>query len=368
MPQSKVLFDSGSTDALFTLAAHEGLLQKKSNKEDDGLFQHILERKVQNWHKEHVLTQVTLSSNVETLSSKLGWPFLTGGLIEDGIVRKIEYKNPVNLKPLKMPSEIISALLQARGIDIPISEFQSRYQYGMKCLEEHDQYFKKRGIEPPNVWEEIASMGVEDYKKYSKADFEMANRLQEAYRSFKPIPEVINEYAMLAEVSSGSGALLGTPSLPSLFAEVEYPLLIPRNIGDSEELRLFRITCECLGRLPRGRTLKESIALSKDPATIDLRLRIQDWKNELQQGKLNELEIIQRDIKKTIAALKDAHNSDKVGNVVTWLSGPIGIIEALMGIPSFLGISVAVVGNIASANRHIKKSKNKWVSFNTKNY
>jgi len=368
MPQHKVLFDSGSTDALLTLAAHEGMLEKKSNIGDDGLFQRILERKVLNWHKEHILTQITLSPNVEALSNVLDRHFLTGSLIEDGFVRKIEYKNPKNLKTIKMSPEIISALLHARGIDIPINEFQSRYQYGMKCLEEHEQHFKKRGIKAPNFADKIVSKMFDKYKKYSKEDFEIEDRLQEAYRAVEPISDVIEEYAMLAEVSSASKALLGTPSLPCSFAEVEYPLSIPNSAGDGQELRLFRITCECLGRLPRGRTLKESINLSKDPATIDLRLRIQDWANELQQGKLDELEIIQRDIKKANAALKVAHINDKIGNIVTWLSGPITIIETLTGIPSFLGITATVVGDFASLQGHTKKSSNKWISFNTRNY
>ena len=367
MSKSEVLFDKGSTDALLTLAAHEDLLYEKKYNGSDGIFQNILQRNIFNWHKEHILTQITLSSNVITLSN-LPDKFLTGKILEEDIIRKKEYNKLFDVTAHTISSDIITALLKARGIDTSIEEFQTKFQYAKECFDEHEQHFKKRGIKPPNLGDEIAAIVFRGHKNYSKKDFEIETRFKEAYRMVEPIMDVTEEYAKLTEVSSDTGALLGTPSIPSTFVALKSPFYIDNRIESSQELRLLRITSDFLGCLPRGNTIKESIALSKEQATIDLRLRLQDWISELKKGTLNEIEIIQRDIIKAKASLKDVQRNDKIGTIVTWLSVPISFIEFFTGIPPILGISASVVGSFVNKKSNIKKLQNQWISFNSWNH
>lgn len=364
MKPSVVHLDAGSSRALLAIAAHEGLLLK-DNRPDDGIFQKIRDWKFPIWLKDHILVQLTLSPNACTYLYDYG--FLTGELLDNG---HLTFKSPPNKKeivPLSLPVEIIDAMLISQGYHIPPEEFFLRLKKTYEVLQRHDAYFKKVGKPVPNIGDRMVA-ALRFNTKYNKRDFEVADSLQSAWRTSKPIFDAMTEYGMLASQCAHSGDLLGIPSLPTSPFEIANPIASECKLSDTEssELYLFRIATEALGTLPRGRTLKESIQLAKDPAMVDLRSHLLDWKSELAVGNLNELEIIQREFKIANKALSNAGKWDTVGTIVTWLSGPIGLGELLLQAPPILGFTVATLGKYASIRSKKIKSDYKWATFNSR--
>jgi hypothetical protein len=364
MKAATVHLDSGSSRALLAIAAHEGLLLK-NDRLDDGIFEKIRDWKYPNWLKEHVLTQLTLSPTAHIYLHD--YRFLTGELLDNGHLIFQSAPDKKEIIPLSLPVEIIDAMLVAQGYDIPSEEFFLRLKNTYGVLQRHDAYFKKLGKPSPNIGDRIvSSWGLNS--KYSKRDFEVADELQSAWRTSEPIFDAMTEYGMLATQCAHSGDLLGIPSLPTSPFEIANPIPTERKITDTEsyELCLFRIAAECLGTLPRGRTLKDSIRLANEPAMVDLRTHLLDWKSELVSGNLDALEIIQREVQDANTALSNAGKWDTVGNVVTWLSGPIVLGELLQQAPPVLGFTVATLGKYASIRSGKSKSKYHWATFNSR--
>ena len=85
------------------------------------------------------------------------------------------------------------------------------------------------------------------------------------------------------------------------------------------------------------------------PATQALRAQLPLWLKEVASGEFDAAEVVQRDIRKATAALATLATDRAVGTVATWLAVPVGLVETLLHVPPTLGLTVGIVGSVASA-------------------
>lgn len=137
-----------------------------------------------------------------------------------------------------------------------------------------------------------------------------------------------------------------------------------KNIRSNDnEIHIFRLVANKLGKATFRPSLKESLKLSWEPATIALRNQMQIWLNELTKGNLDEVDKIQKEINKATNALSKFKGVKTVGTITTWVGVPVAITEMILNLPPVLGISVSSVGKITSAiEGHVTK-KYKWAMY-----
>lgn len=300
-----VILDAATTDALIAMAIEEGLLEKDRSMEDDGMFAVAARRNVPKWVREHVLTQITLSPNAKT-TGRLG-DFFCGELLSEGHLIRVVDKGDTSNIPLALPQEIIHALLLSSGHDIPPREYFARLKHASDVHLEQDEYFKTRGVDSPSVFDEMfAKIPWLGPSKYLDQDFEMRRRYEVAWSAAKPIWEAMNEYSRVAHLAGEYDCLLGVPSTLGTPAQCENVFPVGTEAPEPSDLRLFRIATEAMGVLPRGQTLRESLVLATDPATIALRELLKEWQESLLASNVREIELIQAEIGKARNALRSA--------------------------------------------------------------
>ena len=132
---------------------------------------------------------------------------------------------------------------------------------------------------------------------------------------------------------------------------------------ESDALVLFRVAATELGRTTYRGTITGCLELANDPATVALREQIATWQLSLAAGDESGLRAAQIEIKRATTALSRLSGVRTVGTITTWLSVPAALTELLLGLPPVLGISVGVVGKIASAREMAVSRKYKWASY-----
>jgi hypothetical protein len=150
-----------------------------------------------------------------------------------------------------------------------------------------------------------------------------------------------------------------------IFQNTEQTLLNPNfNLPpDSDQFALFRIVANGLGKLTYRSTLRESIQLASDPATVALREHLAAWEHELGREDADAALKIQTEIKRATDALAKLQPAETVGTVTTWLSVPISTVEFIFGLPPILGCTVGLVEKGASATSKLLARKHRWAMY-----
>ena len=131
---------------------------------------------------------------------------------------------------------------------------------------------------------------------------------------------------------------------------------------DLDTLRTL-IVAHDLGKLSFRPTLRESLALARDPATVALREQLPAWLHELAQGNIGRAELVQRDIKQAQRALRIASIGGGISNLTTWIGIPMIAVDSLLGLPSGVGITVTVIGTGGVATAAKLNHKYRWATF-----
>jgi hypothetical protein len=119
------------------------------------------------------------------------------------------------------------------------------------------------------------------------------------------------------------------------------------------------------------RTLHDTLKLAKENATRDLRVRLWDWLQEIEGGKLDDAQKILRQIHHAIDHLKEGQVGGKISGFCTYLGGGITGLALVAGgefaaAMAPLGVTVTVAGVFAQAKADLDRRRYRWASFGSR--
>ncbi|MCE5319461.1 MAG: hypothetical protein LLG04_19105 [Parachlamydia sp.] len=120
---------------------------------------------------------------------------------------------------------------------------------------------------------------------------------------------------------------------------------------------------EAIGSLPRVSSLAEVLRL-KEKRSKDIRKMrcvLSEIEQALRQGEAAAVVTAMKYLRKAARDLSRGTTTGKVSRWATYLSLPVGIIEAYNGLPPVAGISIASAGVGSTLISDIAQSKNKWI-------
>jgi hypothetical protein len=361
------VIDRHSMEAFMMMAHVEGLLN--TDRETDGVFERICKTPVDYRIRQQLLEQLVLTPTLAfNRCPDFLWDALDGELKTEGnIINLDDPKTELSPQAESLSLDIIAGLVRAAGHDIPTSEFGPRADAAEAAAKEEDEYVRQSGKEAPSM---VSKQLIDILNKinlgiphdYTEEEYEAQRRRNEKYKAFAPIGAAIAEYLAVAQLAAKHDMLLKTPQ----FSEAGQTQLINPNFvagAASDELVLFRVVATQLGKITFRPTIKGSLALARDPATIALREQLQLWQTELPSGDEAQLKAIQKEIDQANRAMSRLSGVETVGTITTWLSVPVAIAELVMALPPVLGISIGVVGKVSSASAMAITRKYKWAMF-----
>ena len=199
---------------------------------------------------------------------------------------------------------------------------------------------------------------------YAEAVVQQAKQRAEVFNRAAPIYNAFLEYAQAIDVAKQTNALVHTLNHPASLPSTSSFFTTPETIERPTKIALLRITARKLGKLPYRATLRESLALARDPVTRELRAQLNMWLSELQAGNVSIIEKMERDIAKATTALSRAYIGRRIGTLTTWLGVPTVVAEMILGLPlPYLGISITAVGAAAASYEDEQIKKHGWATF-----
>jgi hypothetical protein len=121
---------------------------------------------------------------------------------------------------------------------------------------------------------------------------------------------------------------------------------------------------------PRGRrayAYKQTLKLAKDPGTMALRAKIQEWTDSLTEESGATTERIQQEIKDTLRILEKTGVGSTISNITTYIAIPIGLAAIVSGLAAAVGWICTIGGTIGLATSQVAKRKYQWASFGSSN-
>jgi hypothetical protein len=365
MSLSGAVIDKYSRDALIAIAAEEGLLV--SNTRTDGVFEKICRTPVDHRVREQILEQLVLTPTLVTgWCEGFLWDALGGRLKEEGHLLNVHDSIEVPDQVETISLDVLAGLVQASGHNIPVTEFGPRADAAMASVQEQEDYVQKTGKEAPSgirrMIQTALRHGTDIPDLHSEEEYAAQRRRENTYSAFAPIAEAVVEYSAVAQLASKHDLLLKTPVFSDFGqTQVANPRYLRRI--NSDALILLRIVASELGRTTLRGTLSECLNLATDPATVALREQISMWQYNLAVGDEAALRSIRKEIRQATTALARLSGVRTVGNITTWLSVPIAVAELVLALPPVLGISIGIVGKLASAKEMAVNRKYKWASY-----
>lgn len=358
------VIDRHSSEAFMAMAHSEGLLN--TSKETDGVFERLCRIPVDYRIRQQLLEQLVLTPTLAfTNCADLLWEALDGELKTEGnIINLDDPKVELSPQAQTLSLDIIAGLVRAAGHDIPISEFGPRADAVKAALDEEEEYVRQSGKKAPSLFSKqlIDILDLGNPHEYTDEEYEAQRKRNDKYKAFAPIGRAVEEYLAVAQLAAKHDMLIKTPQFPEAG---QAQIINPNFVSDaaSDELVLFRIVATRLGKITFRPTIKGSLELARDPATIALREQLQLWQTELPSGDEAQLKAIQKEINKANTAISRLSGVETIGTITTWLSVPVAFVELLMSLPPVLGISVGAVGKVSSASALAITRKYKWAMF-----
>lgn len=366
---SEAVLDSSSTYALLTIAREEGLLEIDTRKTDNFLSnsRHPMPP---TWLHRQILEQITLTPKIKTFV-RLPSKGIKGRLIEEGILETIEPPQNHGAQFETLPFEVINGMLQASGIELPLSEFISRLSETSKALDELEAFTLRTGREPLGLKDFIVAMSeqkrpanCEDYVPdgYTKQDVQQYRKHERIFHLVRPITDRLNEYANLITVSMRDHSLVKTPILGDEIGKIRGDFVNSKN-GLTREVGLFRVVATQLGKLTHMPTIDQSLLLANDPASISLRQYIPNWLEALSNTKRSEADFIEREIKKATKVLARVSKMEKASRIIGYFSIPAALIETLLAMLPIPGVAIELLSRGLEGEAKTVAEPYLWLSF-----
>lgn len=357
---SKVVIEPSASDALLALAYHEKLLTESEN--NDHCLRTLASRNYPNWLTVQALEQVVLFNQLY-LTARLPWQGIQGNLLESGVFRPVEEPTKPEAEIQQIDPFILHGILKARGISRTPFEDPSIIEDVEELLRELDEWEEKYNEEPPSpisLFVERSLSGSPLEQKYLELQ-----RIRQGLDKFQPIAKAVEEYLEVIATAEENRAFVMTPIFESPTTRLFQPR-ITRSESNMPTV-LLRLTSAKLGVLPYGQSLGQTLELARDPATVALRVKIQEWLDSLTQESGSNTERIQNEISQALRMLNKYGVGSHISNITTYLAIPVGLVALISGFAAAIGWTCSVAGTIGLATAQLTTKKYRWASFGSRN-
>ncbi|WP_460968154.1 hypothetical protein [Spirosoma migulaei] len=343
------------------MAFEEGLLEV-NRLDTDGVFDRFKNKTVPIDLKILCLEQISITPSIMLYNIPL-FEKLKGNLIDNNYITNNSDQVDHGIKFEQFPMSFVVGMLESKGMKIT-------EQDGFKAIEElkkinidQEKYINKIGKEPPST----ASYMVDEVMKlvnwknftpsYTIEEKKKFDRINKRYKKIRPIINTITEFIKIAALAEKYNALLKVPVATSNYS-----------IGNQymNEVAIIRIASKELGRFHYRPTIKDTLKLSNEPASIAFREILAEWSEAIIKGDIGDIIFFQNEIKRANSALDKLNQNYLMNTVFTYLSIPVSALEYYLQLPPIISSSIAVIGTTAQIENKIVTNKYNWAMFNSK--
>ncbi len=171
-----------------------------------------------------------------------------------------------------------------------------------------------------------------------------------------------DEIRIIQEISEELGVGVATEHYRSKYMS-RPPTLDPRSAADNFSV-LRAAIAEDRGGLPHIRDIRHALALRRDPNLRSLRAMLVEFHKAVQVGDADSVLTARREVARAKRAMARGEKWQRGLDWVAYLALPLGIAEALTGIPPIAGTSLSALGATGAAAVSRAKRRHGWVLFN----
>jgi hypothetical protein len=360
-PNSKVIIEPSASGALLALAYHEGLLIESDD--NDYCLRHLASLNYPVWLITQALEQVVLFDELH-LTSRIPWRGIHGELIESGPFISVAEPSKPKDEVERIDPALLHGILKARGISPTPFEDPSILEGVGKALRQLDEWGEKYHEEPPSPISLLVqrTLGREQnlHPKYIELE-----RIRLPLQAFQPIASAIEQYLEVIATAQERDAFVMTPIYEAVSQKLFQPRITEQQVN--APTGLLRLTSAKLGTLPFGQNLTQTLRLARDPATVALRVKIQEWTDSLTEDSGKDTERIQQEISHSLSILKKANIGAQASNITTYLGIPMALLAPVSAFVAAMGWVCTVAGTIGLAASHATAKRYRWASFGSSN-
>ena len=162
-----------------------------------------------------------------------------------------------------------------------------------------------------------------------------------------------------------------TRRLISLSSELGVQIKLPQNISlrssyplshDEERLQLYRLYVRNVNSIPKIENTNDLFRLFNHKYMARFRMQLDEWRQALHEGDTSALQKMQHDFELATKDLATVATMQKVGDILTVVSLPVGIAGLLMGgLP--LDFAFTAIGPALLGYSKLKEKRASWVKF-----
>lgn len=356
----KTILDRASINSLLKMAGEEGLLKDRLDRGDKLLYS-LTQRTLPEWHRQQILEQVILNSKLYS-KEKIPFDWLEGDFLDLDLIQCFESQQTLYDEILDISPELLEGILLANGIKPDFIKFKSLFKKGLEISDKIEKYKQIHSISEFNKIS-IFVCGMIDSKYRNSQEYKLAEELNKINIEIGPIIRVIEEIIELSQYARDNEFQL---KIPVYKQSANLINLSDQSYNDYEAIKVFRITTQKLGVIPFCSTLRQSLKLANDPATIALRNQIENWLVSLKDGIADKSIFIQNKIQKANDRLLKSYKLKTAGFFSGIIAIPVSAVGILNPFLGALGLSLSCIAVIFE--RTAKKIENnvKWIGFGSR--
>lgn len=362
MTKSAILHDSFLLPFL-KMALDENLIEKFDDQESDGLYSKIT-RVNNNLFKNSLLEQVVLTPELLFLENKYYENYIKGYLVDNGIIRFIS-RHQSDLTQLSPVSPVpfilnIMNLYEERYNAEDYERFKEKLINTVKEQQEYTETTKK--VIPGNMElaiQDILSRGkISVSKEYNAEEISLFHKWQNNFNEIRHFTNATTSFIDLYTTSVKNKSLLKIP----IFS----PPISNTTVVEANEYVVLRIVCNELGVFTHKPSLKDSLELSSELATIELRKYIDLWKDKLYDGDINSIIKIKKEIQRANYYIdKVVPLAQNTSRIVTYIGVSTSIADQFINhIAPAIGLTISIVGGVGQYASDLALANYRWAMFN----
>ncbi len=351
-----IVLDEPVAHALLRLAIEENLVDNDPHI-GDGFVNRIL-------GNSHSYDDAQNAMEYLVLGGKLFVPFWLprewkGEIFERGLVIPLEPKlDEETIEVNSLPADVLLGMLRSRGIQWSEEDLYRRYEQYLESYRKWESVADDKSYDGLEIRMALSNLMPISPDEYTQEQLDSWRAVQKVNAELRPVLECIKAYRQVLTTCLERGALSAVPIATAVSNEI-----IETKPNDSElQLSLLRLTCSEFGRIPIGRTLKNTIEMAETSEAAALRERIVSWTNAAHAGEAAPLEFALRDIAQARKELKTAKTINRAGSYITVIGASATAISLPGSIPLAAGISVIATfaGAATLAGQKFLETRNKW--------
>jgi hypothetical protein len=360
MPES--VLDNASIEGLLKMAADEKLLCDRADRGD--MFVYGLEKyrvQTSRWHKQQILEQVVLNDRIHS-AREIPFDWLDGDFLDLNMIvcsqptRQVDFQEAIVISP-----DILEGMLAARGADTDLARYDRVYKEiaGPVLAEIHD-FESQTGTLFDSGSLRLQGI-VNPALRYTRG-YTLAVKWGEIESQLRPVTAVVEEFLSLSNVAEAHSINLKTP----IRQQSDNLVNFRESKGENDAIQVFRIATQALGQIPFCETLRETIALAREPETAALRLKIDEWICSLPHGIADRTLKIQteiRDASECLLKSKKIQNFGYISGIVALPISTVGMWNPFFGA---LGLGLGCVAVMCEKMDRDKRDELAWFGFGSR--